>query len=118
MWDDDTEARWGIHNRFTFQDVLADDLDGHYGQCNTEADIGAVQSWISKIIVAFPPGMIFVAAEMDMQAEADDPLHRLERYGDQKAFFAQCTMPNYGIQISSFNGSRSRDGRVVLPEVS
>ena len=116
MWDPDTAVLWDIYDRFSFQHELRHDLDGHYGQCNTESDLGQVQSWIRKIVVAFPPGMSFVAAEMDMQAEADDPMHRLERYGDAKTFYAQCTTPNYGVQISSFNGSRGRDGRVLLPE--
>lgn len=118
MWDAETDARWGIHDRGSFQRVLGADLqrlDGHYGQCNTEADIGQVQSWIRKIIQVFPPGMFFVAAEMDMQAEADAPKTRLEAYGDLKAYLAQCTAPNDGVQISSFNGSRGTDGRVLLP---
>lgn len=115
MWDLDTDGLWGIHDRFTFQAALADDLDGHYGQCNTEAPIDQVQSWIAKIVVAFPPGMSFVYAEGDMQAEADNPARRLERYGNQKSYYAQCAVPNYGVQLSSFNGSLGRDGRVVLP---
>lgn len=115
MWDDETADRWGITNRFTFQSALREDLDGHYGQCWTEAPVDQVQSWISKIVVAFPPGMSFVAAEMDMQAEANNPAQRLELYGDQKAYYAQCAMPNFGVQISSFNGSRGKNGRVILP---
>lgn len=115
MWDDATQAKWGIHDRFSFQAVLAPFLDGHYGQCDVEANIGAVQSWIAKIVVAFPPSMFFVAAELDMQAEAWHPSTRLELYGDLKAHLAQCAVPNYGIQISSFNGSRGLDGRVLLP---
>lgn len=118
MWDDETKARLGIDNRASFQDVLGVQfgvLDGHYGQCYTEADLGQVQSWIRKIIMVFPPGMFFVAAETDMQAQAWDPANRLELYGDLKNYLAQCTSPDYGVQISSFNGSRGLDGRVVLP---
>lgn len=114
MWDADTEAKWGITNRFTFQQALKDELAGHYGQCYTEASIDQVQSWISKIVVAFPPGMFFVAAEMDMQAEADDPAGRPEIYGDLKAYLAQCTAQNFGVSVSSFNGSRGVNGQVVL----
>lgn len=121
MWDDDTEARWGIHDRASFQRVLGPGgmnvLKGHYGQCNVEADLGQVQSWIRKITQVFPLGMVFVAAEMDMQARSDDPYGRLDLYSDQKAYFAQCSVTGlYDVEVSSFDGSRGRDGRVLLPE--
>lgn len=117
MWNDETNSVWGINSRFSFQEFLGplglNVLHGHLGQCNTEEEIGQVQSWVSKIVQAFVPGMFFVAAEMDMQAQADDPANRLEVYGDLKAYLATCARPNYGIEISPWNGNRGLDGVVL-----
>lgn len=112
-WDDVTNEKWGINNRFSFQSVLQSYLDGHYGQCDVDASIDAVQSWIYKIVVAFPSSMFFVCSEDDAQAEYDDPMQRLELYGDQKGYLAMCTIPNYGISISCLNGQRNVNGVVV-----
>lgn len=113
-WDDVTESKWGINNRFTFQQFVQDYLKGHYGQCGVSAPVDAVQSWIYKILVAYPgPQMFFVCAEDDAQDEYDDPQQFLELYGDQKGYLAMCTVPNYGIEISCLNGERDKNGVVV-----
>ena len=91
--------------------MLASSLDGHYGQCNTEADIDAVQSWLLKALVAMPEPMFLVGAEMDAQAEYDDPHQRLERWGDQKGYLAMCADPSG--RISALNGERGPDGQIV-----
>jgi hypothetical protein len=109
-WNDLTEAEWGVHDRFTFQAfAAAHGLAGHYGQCDVNAEVDQVQSWIRKIVVAFPPGMQFVAAEIDAQAQYDDPAERLEIYGDMKGYLACCTDP----RVSYLNGGRRPDGTVL-----
>jgi hypothetical protein len=117
-WSPETEAQWGIHDRWSFQSVLASSLDGHYGQCNTEADIDAVQSWLLKALVAMPEPMFLVGAEMDAQAEygypgdpETGPHKRLERWGDQKGYLAMCADPSG--RISALNGERGPDGQIV-----
>lgn len=110
-WNDETEATWGIHNRFTFQAVLFQYLDGHYGQCNTEAPVDQVQSWLLKALIAMPQPMFLVCAEDDAQAEYDEPHQRLERYGDEKGRLAVAADP--GGRISYLNGARNVDGAVL-----
>jgi len=54
-----------------------------------------------------------------IQAGADDPYGGLDLYSDQKAYFAQCAVTDlYDVEVSSFDGSRGRDGRVILPEAT
>lgn len=113
-WDAETARQWGITSRETFQQHFASVCAqaGHYGQCNTESDIDQVQSWISKIVVAFHPGMFFACAEDDAQAEFDWPYERLELYGDMKGRLAVCAK-NYGVSLSYLNGARRENGRVL-----
>lgn len=110
-WSPETEAQWGIHDRFTFQRRLLSDLDGHYGQCNTEADIDAVQSWLYKAFVAMPEPMFLVCAEDDAQAEYNQPHQRLERWGDLKGRLAVSASPDG--RVSYLNGAREMDGSVL-----
>jgi len=109
-WDAVTYVQWGISDRFSFQRVLAPYLDGHYGQCNTEAPIDAVQSWLFKCFIAMPPPMFLVSSEEDAEAEYDEPYQRLERYGDQKGLLATFSSPDG--RVSYLNGARRSNGRV------
>ena len=112
-WNDITAETWGIHDRYTFQRFFLSvcDRPGHYGQCNTESDIDQVQSWLRKALVAMPEPMFLVAAEMDAQAEYDEPYQRIELYGDMKGLLALSADPNG--RISGLNGLRGRLGQVV-----
>lgn len=110
-WDDDTNSTYGINDRYTFQAYAKDYLDGHYGQCDTESDIDQVQSWLKKALIAMPSPMFLVAAEMDAQAEYDDPKNRLELYGDMKGRLAISANPDG--RISYLNGGRKENGQVI-----
>ncbi len=110
-WNAITQAKWGISDRFTFQAVLAPALDCQYGQCDTEAPIDEVQSWLQKGFVAMPPSMMCVVAEDDAQAEYDTPHQRLEAYGDLKGYLAVCSAPSG--RVSYLNGARHPNGAVL-----
>lgn len=109
-WNDATQERWGIHNRWTFQAVLNPWLDGHDGQCNVDAPIDAKQSWLLKALVAMPKPMFLVAMETNAQGRYDTPKERPEVWTDMDGLL--CTYADPDGRISYGNGARRPDGTV------
>lgn len=106
---------YGIENRFDYARFMADKVDYQYMQQDVNASLPALQSAAAKILqsyVGLPTRL--VGAELDAQAEYDDPLRRLERYGDQKGFYVTCARwPGRVMDGGYLNGGRNDDGRVL-----
>jgi hypothetical protein len=112
IWDEETTTRWGIHDRYSFQAVLKDKLDGHYGQCNTEAEVDEKQSWLRKALVAMPEPMFLVAMETNAQGrygypndpngDWSGPIKRPEVWCDMDGYLMCCV----DRRISWGNGAR------------
>lgn len=118
-WNEETMSRWGIHDRWTFQGVLNYWLDGHYGQCNTEAPIDEKQSWAMKALVAMPKPMFMVAMETNAQGrfgywndpngDWSGPIKRPEVWCDMDGYLMCCSDPEG--RISWGNGARLPNGK-------
>ena len=117
VYDGATEAKYGVHDRFSFQTWCADKVDYVYMQQNTEAPLldtrpgeGGLIGEMSDTLISMAGNMKLIAAEYDMQAEFDDPFNRLEAYGDQKGRLLLTTTRN-GRTISGYlNGGRQSNG--------
>lgn len=103
---------WAICDRFSYHKVVAQWVDYQYFQGDTEAGISDFQWALSKVLQSLTTEKL-VAAEYDMQAEFDDPLHRLEIGGDEKGYLLSLSngwgKAMYG---GYMNGGRRPDGRV------
>ncbi len=113
-WDDDTEASYGVHDRWSFQSWFARICNApiHYGQCNIDADVDAVQSWVYKAVVAMPAKMICCVTEMSQQGQfwyLDWP----EIYGDLKTRIAMASQNPNGVRLAYMGGGRETDGSVL-----
>jgi hypothetical protein len=111
IWDDATAEKWGIHDRFSFNSVLAPYLDLQYGQCYHNAQVDQVQSWLRKGYTSAPDSIHYVYAEGDAQPEYWWPDQWLEVYGDMKGYLAVCSSSSG--RVSSLNGYRLPNGRIV-----
>jgi len=111
-WDEATTAKWGIHDRWSFQATLAPYLDGHDGQCDVDAPIDEKQSWIRKAAEAMPDPMYFCAMETSAQGRFDDPVGRPEQWADLDGYLCVATNTNPG-RICYGNGARKPDGTVL-----
>jgi len=110
-WDETTDATWGIHDRWSFQRVLAPWLDGHDGQCDVDAPIDEKQSWLIKALVAMPAPMFLVAMEITAQGRFDNPAGWTERFCDLAGLL--CVYADPSGRVAYGNGARRPDGTVL-----
>jgi hypothetical protein len=105
---------YGICDRWSYQRVMAAYVDCHHGQANTEAPVDALQAWIHKVVISLMRNQAFCAAELDAQAQQDNPYQRLEIYGDQKGIVCcACDSPT-DVPVTFLNGGRLPDGGAVV----
>lgn len=83
-WDDETCAKLGICDRWSGQAYLSKTVleSEQWQQFDTEAPLGSMQS--VKVLPSLPSNVHACVCEYDYQAEFDNPLTRLEPYGDLK----------------------------------
>lgn len=118
-WDDETCATYGVCNRFDFQRKSDGLIDYPYNQVGVNAAIldnrpneGGILGNLLDIMRSLKSQKL-VMGEDDMQAEFNDPMRRLELYGDLKGRCLQ-TASGFGQRMWGYlNGARQVDGSVL-----